>query len=281
MSPLAKRLILTAVALPAVYVLAAMLTGATHLAMACVVSLVMAGGAAETGGLLKRAGLPSSRLTIPILAATIPAVTYLETAGILPSAATLLWLCLLLCGILAHSALAAERRPLAEGLPRVAALAMELFYPALPGSFIVRLAGLHESSAVYILFFCLVFGNDMAAYAAGRAMSPRTVLNLKVSPSKTGAGFIAGFLVTVGFALLLGTLMRSAFPHPPLVMAALGAATALSTFAGDLAESAMKRSAGVKDSGGVMFGRGGILDSVDSLAMSAPVFYLFLGIVGA
>jgi len=281
MHPFLKRLILTVVALPSVYALCAVLTGYTHLAMACAVCIVMAVGSTETGGLLERAGLHRSRVVIPVAAATLPAVTWLSMAGLLPEYALAAWTTFLLCAIFAHAAVAAERRPLAEGLPRMASLAIELLYPALPGSFIVMLAGLKESSSSYLLFYCLVFGNDMAAYVAGRVSGSRTVLNLKASPSKTAAGFLAGFAVAVGLALLLQRLLDPAFPFSAALMAALGALTAIATFAGDLAESAMKRSAGVKDSGLIMLGRGGILDSVDSLVMSAPVFYLFLRIVSA
>jgi phosphatidate cytidylyltransferase len=278
-APFLKRLLLTLVALPTVYVLSNVLTGYTHLAMAIVVSLVMAGGAAETGALLGRAGLPRSRFAIPVLAGTLPAVTYCEMAAILPQPATLVWVTLLGSGILVEAVAAGERVSLREGLPRVSVRILQLVYPALLGSFIVRIAGLREPGADYVLFFALVFGNDMAAYVAGRLLG-RTTLHLKVSPGKTGAGYAGGLVVSVAVSLLLRFFFPEVFPYPPVVMGLLGGVTALATFAGDLAESALKRSADVKDSGLIMLGRGGILDSVDSVVMSAPVFYLFLGYLG-
>jgi phosphatidate cytidylyltransferase len=276
-----KRLILTAVALPAVYLLSAVLTGYHHLAMAIVVAVVMGGGAAETGALLRGAGQAASRVLLPVLSATVPLVTYLEIAGVLPAEATLLWLALLEATILVHAIIAAERQPLAAGLPRIAALSAELLYPALLGSFIVRIAALDGASMRYVLFFCAVFGNDMSAYLAGRAVSPRTALGLKASPGKTGVGFATGLVVAVSVSVGFAAVFPQDFPYPLWLMGLVGFLMAMATFAGDLAESAIKRSAGVKDSGAIMLGRGGILDSVDSLVMTAPVYYLVFRILGS
>lgn len=280
MNAFLKRLVLSVIALPAVYVLSVVVTGYNHLGMAILVAAVMAGGAAETGALLRGAGVPASRILVPLAAATIPLAAYLELAGLLPHDAFVLWLALLLAAVFVHSVGAAERRPVAVGLPRIAGLTVQLFYPAFFGSFIMRMSGLDHAGLRYLLFFCLVFGNDTAAYLAGRAVSPRTALGLKASPAKTGAGFAAGFSVAVGVALTFRAIAPEAFPYPYWLMATVGGIVALTTFAGDLAESAMKRSAGVKDSGAIMLGRGGILDSVDSLVMSAPVYYLLFCLLG-
>lgn len=280
MNPFAARLLLSAVALPTVYVLCAVLTGYHHLAMAVAVAITMAGGAAETGSLLRGAGVPSSRVALPLAAATIPVVAYLEVAGLLPAEASPLWISLLLAAVLAHSVAAAERRPPAAGLPRIAGYATELLYPALLGSYVTRIAGLHRPDLRYLLFFCLVFGNDISAYLAGRAAGGRTALGLKASPAKTAVGFAAGFTMAVGMAALFRALAPEAFPYPYWLMCGVGAVVAMATFVGDLAESALKRSAGVKDSGSIMLGRGGILDSVDSLVMSAPVYYLLFRLLG-
>jgi len=217
---------------------------------------------------------------VPLAAATIPLAAYCESAGLLPREAFVLWLAFLLAAVLAHSVVAAERHPVARGLPRIAGLAVQLIYPAFFGSFITRIAGLERAGMLYLLFFCLVFGNDTAAYLAGRAVSPRTALGLKASPAKTAVGFAAGFAVAVGTAAAFRAIAPAAFPYPFWIMCAVGGVVALTTFVGDLAESAMKRSAGVKDSGAIMFGRGGILDSVDSLVMSAPLYYLLFRLLG-
>jgi phosphatidate cytidylyltransferase len=280
MAPFLKRLILTAVALPLVYCLSAVITGGTHLAMAVAVTLVMAAGAAETGGLLRAAGLPTSPAILPLAAATIPAAVYLETSRIVPPGASLLWITLLAGGILAHGAMAGQTRPLQEGLPRVGGYLTQLLYPALFGSYIVRIATLDRPSEHYVLFFLTVFCNDISAYLAGRLAGGRTAVNLKVSPGKTVVGYITGSVFSMAVPALSALLLPAVFRHPWWIMALVGAATATTTFLGDLAESALKRSASVKDSGLVMLGRGGILDSVDSLVMSAPVFYLLMVVLG-
>jgi phosphatidate cytidylyltransferase len=281
MSPFVKRLILSVIALPAVYALSAVLTGYHHLAMAIAVAAVMAGGSAETGALLLRAGLPASRIIVPVAAATIPFCAYLTGAGILPGEAELLWVGLLLAAVFVQPVLAGGKRPVTESLRAIGSHAVQLLYPAFFGSFIVSVAVLDGAASRYVLFFCLVFGNDISAYLAGRAAGPGTALGIKASPAKTAVGFATGFAAAVGFAALARGLFPQEFPYPWWAMCMVGGLTALATFAGDLAESALKRAAGVKDSGSIMLGRGGILDSVDSLVMSAPLYYLLFRALGS
>jgi phosphatidate cytidylyltransferase len=101
-----------------------------------------------------------------------------------------------------------------------------------------------------------------------------------VSPQKSAVGFIAGF---VGSMIIVGLFMLIVPGFPPYGIG-LNIALALSTGAavmlGDLLESGLKRSAGVKDSGIVIPGRGGMLDSVDSMLLTAPLFYSFFALVG-
>ncbi|MGA2640402.1 MAG: phosphatidate cytidylyltransferase, partial [Spirochaetia bacterium] len=74
------------------------------------------------------------------------------------------------------------------------------------------------------------------------------------------------------FALIVPSFPRFGIP----ARLALGLCSAMTVILGDLLESGMKRSAGVKDSGGVIPGRGGMLDSVDSMIFTAPLFYYFI-----
>ena len=116
----------------------------------------------------------------------------------------------------------------------------------------------------------------MSAYFAGSLWGASTRLNLEVSPKKSIVGFAAGLLgslIVVGlFALLVPDFPRFGIPGRIV----LGVCTAVTVILGDLLESGMKRSAGVKDSGGVIPGRGGMLDSIDSMLFTAPFFYYFL-----
>jgi phosphatidate cytidylyltransferase len=86
-------------------------------------------------------------------------------------------------------------------------------------------------------------------------------------------GFIFGFFASP-LVIMLGCFFRpSLFPGGPAVAALLGVLLGLFTIVGDLFESGIKRSFGVKDSGTIILGRGGLLDSLDSLIFTAPLFY--------
>jgi phosphatidate cytidylyltransferase len=100
---------------------------------------------------------------------------------------------------------------------------------------------------------------------------------IPASPNKSAAGFIGGFaaalIVGIGGVLLVpGTFIPLRLP-PALSGAILGLVSALAANLGDLGESAMKRSSHIKDSGSIIPGRGGVLDTIDSIALAAPVYY--------
>jgi phosphatidate cytidylyltransferase len=116
---------------------------------------------------------------------------------------------------------------------------------------------------------------DSSAYFVGGAIG-RTRLAPTISPKKSVEGAVAGL---VG-AAVAGPLLGLAFGAPPALMAGYGAAIGLATIVGDLIESLVKRQTGVKDSGVLIPGHGGLLDRMDSLLLCAPVAALFLRAVG-
>lgn len=274
-----KRLILTAVAVPCFYALCIVLEQYHHLVLNIAISVVMAGGAVETARLGRHSGEPVSRIALPIAAATLPPVTYLELAGILPSGILALWFTALVASVLVATVVKAQRSGAEASFRRAAAWMLQLVYPGLLAGFMVRIAWLPHASLQYLLFFCLVFTNDTSAYLAGRIAGPGTALSLAVSPAKTAVGFVTGFLMSICFAVIFRVAAPQAFPGMGW-MIAVGAVVGVTTILGDLVESAMKRSAGLKDSGRLMFGRGGVLDSVDSMLLSAPVFVLLMRLAG-
>lgn len=114
---------------------------------------------------------------------------------------------------------------------------------------------------------------DSGAYFAGR-FAGKTPLFPRVSPKKTREGLVGGVVFAV-----LGALAMKAFAGINLswgVMALLGVVLDLAGVLGDLAESMLKRAFGVKDSGWIMPGHGGILDRIDSLLFSAPLLWACL-----
>lgn len=119
----------------------------------------------------------------------------------------------------------------------------------------------------------VVWATDTGAYLVGsRLGGPR--LAPRISPRKTWSGLFGGMLVAALVAAVLGSVLGLALE--PLALALLGAALAAWSQMGDLTESAVKRRFGVKDSGSIIPGHGGILDRVDGLVFAAPAVALIL-----
>jgi phosphatidate cytidylyltransferase len=126
--------------------------------------------------------------------------------------------------------------------------------------------------AVVLMMVAIVI-SDSAQYYTGRALGRRP-LAPSISPNKTVEGAIGG-LVFGTIALALGA--RLVFPGPSVWLVALvGASIAALGIVGDLFESLLKRSAGIKDSGTIIPGHGGVLDRIDSWLFAAPVYYVFV-----
>ncbi len=120
-----------------------------------------------------------------------------------------------------------------------------------------------------VWLFLLVWGADIGGYFAGRRFGRRK-LAPAVSPGKTWAGAVGGLLLAGAVTLLpLSVLGRPVLTWAPVVAALV----VLSIF-GDLFESALKRQRGVKDSGALLPGHGGVLDRVDALLAALPAFAL-------
>ncbi|NRA55647.1 MAG: phosphatidate cytidylyltransferase [Gammaproteobacteria bacterium] len=128
----------------------------------------------------------------------------------------------------------------------------------------------NQGAILVLAVFVIVWGADVGAYFVGRKFG-RHKLMPKVSPGKTIEGS-AGGMVT---ALLASMIANSYFYHiEPVSLLLLVIITSLASVFGDLSESMYKRSAGIKDSGTILPGHGGILDRIDSLTAAVPVFAL-------
>lgn len=151
---------------------------------------------------------------------------------------------------------------------RLAALLLGWGYIAL------GFAGLYgaraESGVLWLLL--IIWSTDTAAYEIGRRFG-KIPLAPSVSPKKTQEGAWAGLIAGMLIGLIWGLVVIKAGVMPSLLIAAFISALGQ---AGDLLESKVKRQAGVKDSGKLFPGHGGVLDRFDSLLLTAPFMYLFL-----
>jgi len=141
---------------------------------------------------------------------------------------------------------------------------------------LITLPYIRESSEGVTLLLTLVAANalgDVCAYYTGKRLGRRKLAPV-VSPNKTVEGFLGGALGALLFSLGVGFFFQASFMFHYFV--ALGLAAGICGPMGDLTESGIKRAVGVKDSSSLIPGHGGLLDRIDSLIFSAPVFYLYL-----
>jgi len=132
------------------------------------------------------------------------------------------------------------------------------------------------SPGLVIGFFVLLWVNDTGAYLTGITMGKHRLME-RISPKKSWEGFIGGVIFAVLFAWLLsgwlGVLDTGGWIVVAMIVAVSG------TF-GDLIESMLKRSTGIKDSGTIMPGHGGFMDRFDSTLLSFPLVFLFITFFG-
>lgn len=138
-----------------------------------------------------------------------------------------------------------------------------------PALLMLHIPGYEGQNAKLLFFLILVVQvSDVLQYVWGKTMG-KTPIAPRVSPNKTWEGFVGG----VGSATLIGALLWWATPFSPWQAAAMSLAITLMGFAGGLTMSAVKRDRGVKDFGTMIEGHGGIMDRIDSICFSAPVFF--------
>jgi len=206
-------------------------------------------------------------MTVVVLAVIIPVVvarygnsdpiTGIRAAWALPTAWALAVLGATVAALAAKGAV--ERR---------ADASYGVVYIALPCIALVWLHGTHEGPAWTMLLFMTTWFADTGAYAAGNIFKgPK--LWPRVSPKKTWSGFFGGLVCgTIAAVVVWGLNNMSLTLGAAVLMGTFGA---LATMAGDLWESILKRRFGVKDSGGIIPGHGGLLDRVDGLLFAVIV----------
>jgi phosphatidate cytidylyltransferase len=168
------------------------------------------------------------------------------------------------------------RRPLVETLPAAGISSSALLLISFPLSFAVKVHALQLGFGPKLLLFALVitWAADTTAYFVGRAIG-KHALAPHISPKKTWEGSIGGMIGSLLVAYAFSYWIHIPLVHL-LIMAVLGN---IAGQMGDLAESAWKRSAGAKDSGGLLPGHGGVLDRIDALILCIPTIWFYLILV--
>lgn len=157
-------------------------------------------------------------------------------------------------------------------LREAAASLFPLVYLGVPIGALVEVRASIGREAVLTLI-AIIVASDTGQYYVGRAFGTRP-LAPTISPRKTVEGAVGGFVAGTVATVLIGRYWLPGIPWLELTL--LGAALVALGIVGDLFESLLKRSAGVKDSSRLIPGHGGILDRIDSWLFAAPVYYVFL-----
>jgi phosphatidate cytidylyltransferase len=156
-------------------------------------------------------------------------------------------------------------------LPSAGISSSGLLLVAFPLTYAIRLHALGSEGPRLLLFvLVLIWASDSAAYFAGRAIGKHPFAP-HLSPKKTWEGSIAGFAssIVVAFAFMRWLSV------PIVILLGAAAVGNIAGQIGDLLESAYKRSAGVKDSGALLPGHGGMLDRIDALILAIPVVWYY------
>jgi phosphatidate cytidylyltransferase len=186
-----------------------------------------------------------------------------------------------------------KRAELSSAFPAALVSTLSFVYVALPLGFLVQLREQWSGAFLLLYLLLLVWAGDIFAYFVGRALG-RHFMSPRVSPKKTWEGALASLLASLGVGVLLynyalpisSALLNAhliekrdgyfALEKPPLwPVLLLSAAINVAAQLGDLVESLIKRGAGVKDSGSILPGHGGMLDRIDALLFAAPVLWYY------
>jgi phosphatidate cytidylyltransferase len=273
-SALGKRVLTALVLLP---VAVAAILWLPNRVFALALAVVVLAGGWEWGRLAGwTAGLPRGLYTLGLAAALLGAALLMrsEHGQLALLGLGLLWW-LVAAGLVARFERAGTALPGPEGLRALAGVLV--LVPAWAA--LVALHGRGDGGPAWVLFLAAtVWGADTGAFFVGRRWGRRR-LAARVSPGKSWEGVAGGMLAAVLAALLAAVLVGVPSERLPRLLL-LVIATVAASVIGDLTESLFKREVGVKDSGSLLPGHGGVLDRIDSLTAAAPVFTLGLLWVG-
>ena len=283
MKKLIERLLTFIIGIPAVFVLVYFLTFYRNLPLNIVIIIFTGIGAVEFSAMLEKKLIHLSKTESFILGSLAPLSATLTVSFNFPE-----WVVPIIVMTGAAWVLLSRifSRPLDMGtvIYQLAGGFSVMIYPGFFMYWIIKMNAWENPGAV-LLFLFITFGSDSIAWLAGSLFGEKNRGIISASPNKSIAGFAGGLLgsivVSGGAALLFPRIFAGEYDSSVLVLLAIltGFCTGIAATLGDLAESAIKRSCDFKDSGKLMLGRGGILDSIDSIAVAAPVFFMLYNVL--
>lgn len=272
MGSLTKRIILTFTSVPALFALIYFLPHYHHVGFALLTVWAVYVGSKEISHILFFQDKPlfPHYFTVLLPIAQFIQLFYLSEIPLV----SLIFVVLLSIGFI-REVFTGIQDSFEHTISRLSRTAFLAVYPGFFSVFLLNLLPYHQATWLLLMLFLLVFGNDTFAYIFGMWLGKGNRNIFAVSPNKSLAGFIGGTFSTMILSVVW-TLSIPAMREVFTVVQSLvvGLILSISSNLGDLIESALKRGAHVKDSGTIIMGRGGIMDSIDSLLMSAPFFLI-------
>ena len=273
MNNLVKRILLFVIAIPALTAL--VFWGDIYYFLPVNILVILLGGLGsyEMVKMFQARNIKVNTILMTSAGAIIPIITWLQLMGKLDDNALMIFLMILVIIIFIINIIKPDEKGFSNALPSMSASLMIIFYPGLFVSYITRLTFLPNASIILFIFVCIVYLNDSNAWLFGMLWGKKSRGFIAVSPNKSLAGFLGGIIGSVVVAVASKFLFPSIISGSFALLVILGIVAGITAIIGDLVESGMKRSSGVKDSGNIVPGRGGVLDSIDSLIFAAPGFY--------
>ena len=277
MGGLKQRILSSVILVPILVLVIILLPQLHHLAFCLLFTAITALGAVEMRRLLAKDGEKLSILSYG--GVLLPAATYIQLQ-FLPGTELAFYTLIFLAALSFFAEVFHGAHDDFRGTRSInSGTLLSIIYPGLFASFVIRIAFLPSAVWFILLFLLLVFGSDTCAYIVGIAFGRNNRGIIKVSPNKSVAGFIGGILIPAVIGMLSAWIFPDVFTYSRAEGFLLGGVTAAVAAAGDLIESSFKRSAAVKDSGTIVPGRGGVLDSIDSIVMAAPAYIVMITLV--
>jgi phosphatidate cytidylyltransferase len=223
-------------------------------------------------GLANAVGAKTPRALVVVLMALLMAAIFRNPELMAPVSGAMALVLFVFCTF---------RSPLERVLPDTAFSVFGLLYVGLPMSTIYLLSAQDNGPSLLLFLLMVVWAGDIAALYVGRSLG-RWTLAKRLSPNKTWEGSMASAAASIGVAVLLVWLAGAltvrnleylSYPGTYFHWIWLSVLLNIAGQVGDLAESAIKRAAGVKDSGKLLPGHGGVLDRIDALLLAAPVLW--------
>ena len=275
MTNLKKRVLLIFTVIPILFASLFLLTFAHHIVAHLFSTALMILGSKEMWRILTADKDMDENVWVLIIPLVISIVNYLECAGIVAMGTLSIVLGILIFIIFAFQIAARENQ--FELINRnIQALIILVFYPGFFFSYATKLTTQPHPAWTLVGFLVMVFCNDIFAYVFGMLFGKSTRNIFPVSPKKSLAGFIGGFIFSIVGAVVIYYMGAPIFGGSIIKAVIISCAIGIVAPAGDLIESAMKRSSHIKDSGNYIPGRGGIMDNIDSLIFSAPIYYYLI-----